>query len=136
MKLNCLEEPDIAFFKSRMDGFVKDYSVGYWWMYKPVYYWTFGACLYLLLAIILPWCVGKEFNQFISQNMVAKLCWSLASMAVTILLIKKDLWWLFPAGGFRIGDQIKVMDRKVEVRKWVLGVIATVISGVILKCLT
>ena len=57
-------------------------------------------------------------------------------MAVAILLIKNGLWWLFPAGGFRIGDQIKVWNRKVEVRKWVLGIITTVVSGVIVICLT
>lgn len=136
MQLRCLEEADIVFLKSRIDGFVKDYSVGYWWMYNPFFYWTFGACLYLLFAIILPWCVGKEFNVFISHNIVAKLCWSLACMAVAILLIKNGLWWLFPAGGFRIGDQIKVWNRKVEVRKWVLGIITTVVSGVIVICLT
>ena len=52
-------------------------------------------------------------------------------MFVTILLVKKGMGWLFPAGGFLIGEQIKVMDRKVKVRKWILGIITTVITGVI-----
>lgn len=131
IQLRCLEESDIAFFKSRMDNFVKDYSVESWWMYKRICYWPFGACLYLMLAAILPWYIGREYNVDVFNNIVAKLCWSLACMAVTILLIKKCLWWLFPAGGFRIGDQINVLDRKAEVRKWILRFIATVVSGVI-----
>lgn len=136
IKLKSLEESDIVYFKTRMDNFVKDYGVGYWWMYNPFFYWTFGACLYLLFAIILPWCVGKEFYVFISHNIVAKLCWSLACMAVAILLIKNGMWWLFPAGGFRIGDQIKVMDRRIKVRNRILGFIATVVSGLIVICLS
>lgn len=136
MQLRCLEEFDITFFKSRMDCFVKDDSVDYWWMYKPACYWTFGACLYLLFAAVLPWYIGRVYHVDVSYNIVVKLCWSLSSMAITILLIKKGLLWLFPAGGFRIGDQIKVLNRKVKVRKWILGIITTVIAGVIVRCLT
>lgn len=35
MQLKCLDESDIAYFKNRMEDFVKDYCVKYWWMYKP-----------------------------------------------------------------------------------------------------
>ena len=131
MRLRCLDESDIAYFKSRLEGFVKDYSVEYWWMYKPVCYWFFGACLYLLFAAILPWYIGWEYHVDISHNIVVKLCWSLFCMFVTILLVKKVMGWLFPAGGFLIGEQIKVMDRKVKVRKWFLGLITTVVTGLI-----
>lgn len=131
MWLRCLDESDIVYFKNRIEDFVKDYSVEYSWMYKPVSYWVFGGCLYLLLAAILPWYIGGEFHVFISHNIVAKLCWSMLCMVVTILLIKKGLGWLFPAGGFRIGEQVKVLDRKVKVRKWILGFITTVVTGLI-----
>lgn len=136
MQLSCLDESDISFFKSRIEDFVKDYSVEYWWMYKPVFYWIFGGCLYLLLAVILPWHIGGEFHVYISHNIVANLCWSMLCMAITILLIKKGLGWLFPAGGFRIGEQVKVLDRKVKVRKWFLGLITTVVTGLIVGYLT
>lgn len=136
MRLRCLYESDIVYFKNRMEDFVKDYSVEYWWMYKPVSYWVFGGCLYLLLAAILPWYIGGEFHVFISHNIVAKLCWSMLCMVVTILLIKKGLGWLFPAGGFRIGEQVKVLDRKVKVRKWILGLITTVVAGLIVAYFT
>ena len=131
MQLRCLDESDIAYFKNRMEDFVKDYCVKYWWMYKPVFYWIFGGCLYLLLAAILPWYIGGEYYVYISHNIVAKLCWPMLCMAVTILLIKKGLGWLFPAGGFRIGDQVKVLDGKVKVRKWILGLITAVVTGLI-----
>ena len=87
--------------------------------------------MYLLLTAILPWYIGGEFHVFISHNIVAKLCWSMLCMVVTILLIKKGLGWLFPAGGFRIGEQVKVLDRKVKVRKWILGLITAVVTGLI-----
>lgn len=131
MQLKCLDESDVTYFKSRIEDFVKDYRVEYWWMYKPVFYWIFGACLYLLLTIMLPWYIGGEYHVYISHNIVAKLCWSMLCMVVTILLIKKGLGWLFPAGGFRIGEQVKVLDRKVKVRKWILGLITTVVAGLI-----
>ena len=131
MQLRCLDESDVTYFKSRIEDFVKDYRVEYWWMYKPVFYWIFGACLYLLFTIMLPWYIGGEYHVYISHNIVAKLCWSMLCMAVTILLVKKGLWWLFPAGGFRIGEQVKVLDRKVKVRKWILGFITTVVTGLI-----
>ena len=136
MRLRCLDESDIVYFKNRMEDFVKDYSVEYWWMYKPVSYWIFGGCLYLLLAAILPWYIGGEFHVFISHNIVAKLCWSMLCMVVTVLLIKKGLGWLFPAGGFRIGEQVKVLDRKVKARKWILGLITTVVAGLIVAYFT
>lgn len=136
MRLRCLDESDIFYFKNRMEDFVKDYSVEYWWMYKPVSYWIFGGCLYLLLAAILPWYIGGEFHVFISHNIVAKLCWSMLCMVVTVLLIKKGLGWLFPAGGFRIGEQVKVLDRKVKARKWILGLITTVVAGLIVAYFT
>lgn len=135
MQLRCLDESDITYYKSRMDDFVKDYSVEYWWMYKPVFYWIFGECLYLLLAAILPWYIGGEYHVYISHNIVASLCWSMLCMTVTILLVKKGLWWLFPAGGFRIGEQIKVLDRKVKARKWILRLITTVVAGLIVSYL-
>ena len=131
MRLRCLDESDITYFKNRMEDFVKDYRVEYWWMYKPVFYWIFGGCLYLLLAAILPWFIGGEFHDYISHNIFVKLCWSILCMAITILLIKNGLWWLFPAGGFRIGEQVKVWDRKVTVRKWFLGFITAVVTGFI-----
>lgn len=136
MQLKCLEESDITYFKSRMEDFVKDYSVEYWWMYKPVFYLIFGACLYLLLAVILPWYIGGEYHVYISHNIVASLCWSVLCMAVTILMVKKGLWWLFPAGGFRIGEQVKVLDWKVNARKWILGLITTVVAGLIVVYFT
>ena len=136
MQLKCLEESDITYFKSRMEDFVKDYSVEYWWMYKPVFYWIFGACLYLLLAVILPWYIGGEYHVYISHNIVASLCWSMLCMAATTLLVKKGLWWFFPAGGFRIGEQIKVLDRKVKARKWILRLITTVVAGLIVAYFT
>lgn len=136
MQLKCLEESDITYFKSRMEDFVKDYSVEYWWMYKSVFYWIFGACLYLLLAVILSWYIGREYHVYISHNIVASLCWSMLCMAVTILLVKKGLGWLFPAGGFRIGEQIKVLDQKVKARKWILGLITTVVAGLIVAYFT
>ncbi len=105
-------------------------------MYKPVCYWIYGACLYLLFAAILPWYIGREYHADISHNIVVKLCWSLFCMAVTILLVKKGLWWLFPAGGFRIGEQVKVLDRKVNARKWILGLITTVVAGLIVVYFT
>lgn len=135
IRLRCLDESDIAYFKNRMEDFVKDYCVKYWWMYKPIFYWIFGGCLYLLLAAILPWYIGGEYYVYISHSIVAKLCWSMLCMAVTILLIKKGLDWLFPAGGFRIGDQVKVLDGKVKVRKWILGLITAVVTGLIVSYL-
>ncbi len=131
MQLRCLDESDIAYFKKRMEDFVKDYSVDYWWMYKPIFYWIIGGCLYLLLAAILPWYVDREYHVYIFHNIVVRLCWSMLCMAVTILLIKNGLGCLFPAGGFRIGEQVKVLDRKEKVRKWILGFITAVVTGLI-----
>lgn len=132
MQLMGLEEYDIAFFKNMMDDFVKDYGVAYWWMYKPICYWSYGAIMYLLFAAILPWHVGKEYHIDISHNIVVQLGWSVFCMVLTVLLISEGLWRLFPAGGFLIGEQVKVFDMILKVRKRILGLITSVVVAIII----
>lgn len=135
MQLKGLEEYDIAFFKSMMDDFIKDYGVAYWWMYKPICYWFYGACMYLLFATVLPWYVGKECHIDISHNIVVQMCWSAFCMVLTVLLIHEGLWRLFPAGGFLIGEQVRVIDMKLKVRKWILRLMTPVVVAIIIYLL-
>lgn len=131
MQLRYLDESDIMFFKNRMDNFVKDYSLWYWWMYKPVSVSALYCLLYTVIGVSISWYVNQEFGLDINHNIIWMACWTVICMGVTVFLIKRVLGYLFPGGGFLIGDQIKAMERRMMVRKWILGLITAVISGLI-----
>lgn len=131
MQLRYLDESDIMFFKNRMDDFVKDYSVWYWWMYKPFSLFALYCLLYTVINVFFSWYVNKEYGLDINHNIIWMASWMLICIGVTVFLIKRVLGYLIPGGGFLIGDQIKAMERRMTVRKWILGLITTVISGLI-----
>ena len=100
-------------------------------MYKPVSIFALYCLLYTVIDVCFSWYLNKEYSLDINHNIILMASWMLICIGVTVFLIKRVLGYLFPGCGFLIGDQIKAMERRMTVRKWILGLITTVISGLI-----
>ena len=135
MDLRNLDEAEIEYFSNRIEGFVKDNSVAYWWMYKPGIIMALYCFLYTIIGVCFSWYMNKEYGLDIDHNIIWLVCWMVICMGVTVFLMKRFLGYLFPAGGFLIGEQVKAMERRMKIRKWILGIITTVITGVIVAYL-
>lgn len=131
MDLRNLDETEIEYFSNRIENFVKDNSVVYWWMYKPGIILALYCFLYTVIGVCFSWYVNKEYGLDINHNIIWLVCWIVICMGVTVFLMKRVWGELFPAGGFLIGEQIKAMERRMTVCKWILGLITAVISGLI-----
>lgn len=131
MDLRYLDEAEIEYFSNRIDSFVKDNSIVYWWIYKPGIIMVLYCFLCTIVGVCFSLYMNKEYGLDINQNTIWLVCWLVSCMGVTFFLMKNVLGYLFPAGGFLIGEQIKAMDKRRKVRKWILGLITGVISSLI-----
>lgn len=130
MDLRNLDETEMEYFSNRIEGFVKDNSLACWWMYIPGIFQALYCFLYVVILVCFSWYMNIEYGLNINHNIIWQVCWIIC-MIVLFFLMKSVIEYIFPAGGFLIGEQIKAMERRMTVRKWILGLFTAVISGLI-----
>ena len=139
LTLNNMDEKDIAFWSQRIEEFVKSSRTSYWWVHKPVMYWALGALLYFVFFV---WYYAKTGKDGLTNGLstLSLMGISVFCFYISWRLIKKGAEYLFPEGGFMIGEQINIFQKREKVRSIVLISIAVslvigVISGIIVNCI-
>ena len=130
LSLNDLEDREISFLTQRIDEFIKGARPSYWWIHKPLIYWILGATLFTL-ALIWFTKSGKESL----ANGISTLFWvgvSFICFFFSNAIIKRCIEYLFPDGGFSIGEQAAYLKKKEKTRNVVLiYVIGSLILGIV-----
>ena len=139
LSLNNMDEQEIAFWSQRIEEFVNSSRASYWWVHKPVVYWALGTLFYFAFIVWYYTKMGKDglTNGLSTLSLISI---SVICFYISWRLIKKCIEYLFPEGGFVIGEQIRVLQKREKVRSIVLisiGVsfVIGVISGIIVHCL-
>lgn len=136
ISLNNLDEQEITFISQRIDEFVEGARMPYWWIHKNAVYWILGVSLYCVLAILYYVKLGKEQFDKSMSNTFFWLGVSIICMFFSTVIVKRSIEYLFPEGGFAIGEQVKFMKKKNKTRSIILGLLLSVITGLIVYWIT
>jgi hypothetical protein len=137
LSLKNLEESEITYITQRIDEFVKGASVPYWWIHRPAFYIVVGILLYGIVSGVYFLSIDREKWAEKANNVAVLSGWSVICMAISAFLIKGIIEYLFPEGGFAIGEQIKYMKKKDKVRGLIfITIIGSIVIGVISGVLT
>ena len=141
LSVNNIEEQEITFITQRIDEFVKGVRVSYWWLHSKAVYWIVGFLLYALAAVLYYCNNGKEqlmnsMNNTLFWYGVSFICFFFSGFVV-----KKCIEFLFPEGGFALGEQVKYMNKRSKIRHIILGsilgsLILGIMSGIIVHIIT
>lgn len=130
LSLNDLEDQEISFLTQRIDEFINGSRPSYWWIHKPLIYWILGAALFTF-AIVWFSKSGKESL----ANGISTLFWigvSCICFFISNVIIKRCVEYLFPEGGFTIGEQAAYLKKKEKTRNVVLvSVVGSLILGIV-----
>lgn len=139
LSLNNMNEQEIAYWSQRIEEFVSSSRASYWWVHKPVVYWAIGMLLYFAFIV---WYHAKMETEGLTNGLstLSLVSISVICFYISWRLIKKCVEYLFPEGGFVIGEQIRVLQRREKVRSIVLisvvvSLVIGVISGIIVNCI-
>lgn len=139
LSLNNMKEQEIAYWSQRIEEFVNSARVSYWWVHKPIVYWVFGMMLYLAFIV---WYHAKMGTEGIKNDLNTLSLVSISAICFFIswCLIKKGVEYLFPEGGFVIGEQIRVLQKREKLRRFVLisivvSLVIGILSGIIVHCI-
>lgn len=132
LTLKNLEEAEITYFTQRIEEFVKSAETGYWWLHRSAFYITLGFIFYCMVVAYYYISLGLE-QWAVKENKMSILTgWSFVCMFISVYGIRKIVDYLFPEGGFVVGEQKKYMKKKDKRRYFFLiTILGTIILGVI-----
>lgn len=137
LTLNNMEEKDIVFYTQRIDEFVKSAQASLWWIHKTIVYVVLWLLLYAISAFIYftntdkAQLADKAYNM-IFLNGVSAICAAVSAFGVRWLV-----GYIYPEGGFAIGEQAKYLNKKSRTRNLILiTVLGTIVLGVISGVIT
>lgn len=137
LTLDNMEEKDIVFYTQRIDEFVKNAQAPFWWIHKTVVYIVIWLLLYAIAAFFYftkmdkTQLADKAYN-ILFLNGVSVICAAISAVGVRWLV-----GFLYPEGGFAIGEQTKKLNKKNDIRNLVLiTIIGTIILGIISGVIT
>lgn len=141
LSLNNLEEQEITFLTQRIDEFVKGVRIPYWWLHSKVVYWIVGIVLYAIAAVLYYISYGKEQMAHSMNNTIFWYGLSFLCFFFSEFVVKRCIEYLFPEGGFAIGEQVKYMNKKSRTRNIILGsilgsILLSIVSGIIVHLIT
>lgn len=132
LTLKNLEEAEITYFSQRVDEFVKSTKTAYWWLHRSAFYIGLGFLLYCMVVVYYYLSLGMEQWSMKADKTTILTGWSVICMLISVYGIRKIVEYLFPEGGFVIGEQKRFMKRKDKRRYLVfITIIGTIILGVI-----
>lgn len=137
LTLNNMEEKDIVFYTQRIDEFVQNAQTPLWWIHKTVVYVVIWLLLYAIAAFFYftrtdkAQLADKAYNM-IFLNGVSAICAAVSAFGVRWLV-----GYLYPEGGFAIGEQAKYLNKKSRTRNLILvTVLGTIVLGVVSGMIT
>lgn len=137
LTLNNMEEKDIVFYTQRIDEFVKSAQAPLWWIHKTVVYIVIWLLLYAISAFFYFTKTDKEQLADKAYNMIFLNGVSGICAAVSAFGVKWLVGYLYPEGGFAIGEQAKYLNKKSRTRNLILiTVLGTIVLGVISGVIT
>ena len=142
LEIYQLKETELCYYSQRINEFTKQIRAPYWWLHKSAFYWITGVLLYFLSAILYfhyvdntnP--VNKVYNILILQG-VAAVC-----MFLSMIVLEKIVFRIFPECCFAIGEQIKRIERLNKLKRFIfltvffaliIGVLSSIVAHYILK---
>ena len=131
LTLKKLEEAEITHITQRVDEFVKSTKTAYWWLHRPAFYVALGLIFYSVVIVYYYLSLGMEQWSMKENKTSILIGWSFICMLTSVYGIRKIVDYLFPEGGFVIGEQKKFMKKKDKTRNFIITIICTVIFGVI-----
>lgn len=136
LSLNNMDEQEITYYTQRIDEFVKTAQTSYWWIHKPVVYWIIGTLLFIVFYLGFYTKLGKD--RLLGNNHTLFLLeTSLVCYFFSMFVVKRFVEYLFPQGGFAIGEQVKYFNKKEKTRNLVLmTIIGSLIIGIIAGVIT
>lgn len=125
-----LEDREISFLTQRIDEFITGSRPSYWWIHKQLIYWILGALLFTLAIV---W-ISKSGKETLA-NGISTLFWigvSFICFFISMVIIKRGVEYLFPEGGFTIGEQAAYLKKKEKTRNVVfISVFGSLILGIV-----
>ena len=125
-----MEDREISYLTQRIDELIKGSRPSYWWIHKPLIYWILGATLFTLVHM---W-VSKSGKESL-VNSISALSWigvSFICFIISMVIIKRCVEYLFPEGGFTIGEQAAYLRKKEKIRNVVfISILGSLILGIV-----
>ena len=132
LSLNDLEEQEIVYYSQRIDELIKSMRVSYWWIHKPVVYGIIGVVLFLLFGALYFFNTEHGHNASSGDKILFLTNLSFLCGFFSSFVLKRIIEYLFPEGGFSIGEQKKVLNQKGKTRVfWLITIVATLILGIV-----
>lgn len=137
LTMKDLEETEITFLSQRIDEFVKNTRITYWWIHSRGFYIVLGLLFYAAGFVAYYLNIGWKKWAEMPDKTSLLAGWSVLCMLFSVFVVGKTVDYLFPEGGFATGEQKKYMKKKNKARNLVFNtIIGTIILGVISGLIT
>ncbi len=135
------EEQEITYLSQRIDEFVKSVRTPYWWLHSNIVYWLAGIILFIAATVV---CYSSLEEKQLTQSMNNTLTWcglSLVCFSFSGFVVRRCVGYLFPEGGFALGEQVKCMQKRIRIRNIIFcsilgSIMLGVVSGLIVYWIT